>query len=634
MAYERASNGSARGAEMTDQEQMMKRQRVLGAFGEFALRSENLDEILTKACRLVADALGTGRAKVLEIQHDAHSLLVRAGVGWEPGVVGRLCLSMSERSSETFSIREGVPVITQDIHEEARFEVPDFMRQAGVVALANVPIFLPGRTPYGLLQVDATEPRAFSDEDTEFLRTYATILGPVIDRLQRVSSQHLTEERFRLVVENARDYAIFTTDPEDRITDWYPGAQAVYGWSAEEAIGQPAAVIFTPEDRDAGEVVHETALATREGSAPNVRWHLRKDGARVFIEGTTTALRHPDGALRGFLKIGQDVTERRRAQDALRESEQRLRALASLVPVLLWRSDASGQHISANQPWLDYTGQSLEQSQGEGWLDAIHPDDRSKTRTAFHKGHTDRTLVEVQHRIRGRDGSYRWFLVRQTPIIDARGQLIEWFGAAMDIDDLRRSQARQEVLINELQHRARNLLSVVTAVADRTVKRGGSVAAFEERLQALSRVQGLLSQSGNDTVAVGVLVRAELAAYVDGAADRITVSGPDADLTVGQVQNFALALHELTTNAVKYGALKGHSGRLAITWDVALDRRGHHRLTLDWIETGVAVPQDVASRRGYGTELIQEALAYALEAEVDYRLGEDGVRCRIEIPIH
>jgi PAS domain S-box-containing protein len=634
LAYERASNGSARGAEMTDQEQMMKRQRVLGAFGEFALRSENLDEILTKACRLVADALGTGRAKVLEIQHDAHSLLVRAGVGWEPGVVGRLCLSMSERSSETFSIREGVPVITQDIHEEARFEVPDFMRQAGVVALANVPIFLPGRTPYGLLQVDATEPRAFSDEDTEFLRTYATILGPVIDRLQRVSSQHLTEERFRLVVENARDYAIFTTDPEDRITDWYPGAQAVYGWSAEEAIGQPAAVIFTPEDRDAGEVVHETALATREGSAPNVRWHLRKDGARVFIEGTTTALRHPDGALRGFLKIGQDVTERRRAQDALRESEQRLRALASLVPVLLWRSDASGQHISANQPWLDYTGQSLEQSQGEGWLDAIHPDDRSKTRTAFHKGHTDRTLVEVQHRIRGRDGSYRWFLVRQTPIIDARGQLIEWFGAAMDIDDLRRSQARQEVLINELQHRARNLLSVVTAVADRTVKRGGSVAAFEERLQALSRVQGLLSQSGNDTVAVGVLVRAELAAYVDGAADRITVSGPDADLTVGQVQNFALALHELTTNAVKYGALKGHSGRLAITWDVALDRRGHHRLTLDWIETGVAVPQDVASRRGYGTELIQEALAYALEAEVDYRLGEDGVRCRIEIPIH
>ena len=192
-----------------------------------------------------------------------------------------------------------------------------------------------------------------------------------------------------------------------------------------------------------------------------------------------------------------------------------------------------------------------------------------------------------------------------------------------------------EILFYHMQRQP--LEKVLPNLVERSLDRGWQAAiqaATEERLQALSRVQGLLSQSGNDTVAVGVLVRAELAAYVDGAADRITVSGPDADLTVGQVQNFALALHELTTNAVKYGALKGHSGRLAITWDVALDRRGHHRLTLDWIETGVAVPQDVASRRGYGTELIQEALAYALEAEVDYRLGEDGVRCRIEIPIH
>ncbi|MFL5252188.1 MAG: GAF domain-containing protein [Rhodopila sp.] len=156
---------------MPDPQQLIKRQQVPADFGEFALRSERLDEILTEACRLVGEALETKRAKILEIQHDRQSLLVRAGVGWKPDIVGQLRLSMSERSSETFSIEAGKPVITQDISQEERFEVPGFLKDAGVVALANVPIFLPGGRPYGLLQVDSTEPRGFDADDTEFLRT-------------------------------------------------------------------------------------------------------------------------------------------------------------------------------------------------------------------------------------------------------------------------------------------------------------------------------------------------------------------------------------------------------------------------------------------------------------------------------
>jgi two-component sensor histidine kinase len=99
------------------------------------------------------------------------------------------------------------------------------------------------------------------------------------------------------------------------------------------------------------------------------------------------------------------------------------------------------------------------------------------------------------------------------------------------------------------------------------------------------------------------------------------------------MQNFALALHELTTNAVKYGALKSDTGRLVISWDSVLDRRERRRLALNWVESGVAIEPDKITRRGYGTELIQEALAYALEATVDYALGPDGVRCRIEMPL-
>ncbi len=109
---------------MPDAGQMEKRQRVLADFGEFALRSDDLDAVLAEACRLVAGALGTGRAKVLEIEREGRTLLVRAGVGWDPGIVGQLRLEMGERSSETFSIEAGRPVVTRDIREEDRFDVP------------------------------------------------------------------------------------------------------------------------------------------------------------------------------------------------------------------------------------------------------------------------------------------------------------------------------------------------------------------------------------------------------------------------------------------------------------------------------------------------------------------------------
>jgi GAF domain-containing protein len=140
---------------------MMERQQVLADFGELALRSQNLDKILTEACRLVGEALETGCAKVLEILPAERQLLVWAGVGWDPDIVGNVRMPMEEHSAETFAIEAGRPVVSQDIGKEHSFDVPPFMKEAGVVALVNVPIFLPGGRAYGLLQVDDTEPRDY-----------------------------------------------------------------------------------------------------------------------------------------------------------------------------------------------------------------------------------------------------------------------------------------------------------------------------------------------------------------------------------------------------------------------------------------------------------------------------------------
>ena len=248
-------------------------------------------------------------------------------------------------------------------------------------------------------------------------------------------------------------------------------------------------------------------------------------------------------------------------------------------------------------------------------------------------------LLEVEGRLRGGDGRFRWFQTRAMPVRGEHGDIVEWLGTTTDIDELRRMQEQQRVFVAELQHRTRNLLGVVRSIAQQTMAATDTMemfkASFDERLSALSRVQGLLSRAGEVPVLLGTLIRSELDAFAtDGMGERITLDGPDVSIRKASAQTFALALHELATNARKYGALANEDGRLAVTWWVKpTDGRGR-RLVLEWVETGVDLgfgADDAARKVGYGRELIEKALPYALDATTRYELGHDGVRCRIEL---
>ncbi len=332
------------------------------------------------------------------------------------------------------------------------------------------------------------------------------------------------------------------------------------------------------------------------------------------------------------------AAERARAEAAMRAGEERLRMFGDASSDVLWIRDAETLRWIYLTPAFETIygldrDTALRGDNITGWLDLIVPEDRQTALDAIESVRMGQR-VAFEYRIRRPgDGAVRWVRNTDFPMRDAAGRVCWLGGVGRDITEEKVSAQRQEVLVNELQHRARNLLGVVSAVASRTMKQGGAVEAFEERLQALSRAQGLLSQQGSDTVEVGALVRAELAAHAQEGSVRVRVGGPEVKLTARQVQNFALALHELTTNAVKYGALKDDHGWLSVTWDEVQDRRGRTRLTLSWTESGVAVGPQAVTRRGYGTELIQEALAYVLEADVEYELSSDGVRCRIEMPV-
>jgi PAS domain S-box-containing protein len=455
-----------------------------------------------------------------------------------------------------------------------------------------------------------------------------------VNEAKRKSSAPGSNELLRLVLESATDFAIFTIDPAGVVTSWNVGAERLLGYGQGEMVGRDGDVIFTPEDRAAGAPQAERAKARADGRAEDERWHQRKDGSRFWGSGLLMPLHdHVDS----FAKILRDRTEHHQAEERLRENEARFRLLATSIPQLVFRSRGTGERTWGSPQWEEFTGLSDPESRELGWLEAVYPEDREATLAAWRDAQASGAYY-IEHRIcRSADGEYRWHQTRARPVNGDAGTTTDWVGTSTDIHELRGLQERQQVLMAELQHRTRNLLALIQSMARQTLRTSGSLEAFgtefESRLRALSRVQGLLAQTDHEAIDLYALVAAQLAAHRDAEAGKVTIEGPPVEVPPGSAQALALALHELATNAVKYGALGQPSGKLSVTWDVEEDG-GRRRLTLDWRESGVPMSgTELPTSRGYGSELIERALPYQLKAKTKLEFGADGVRCAIAVPV-
>lgn len=428
------------------------------------------------------------------------------------------------------------------------------------------------------------------------------------------------------IVEGSDD-AIVAKDLDSKVLSWNAGAERLFGWTAQEMIGQSIRLLI-PAERQAEEdaILRQIQQGRQVSAFHTVR--LRKTGAEVRVSVTVSPIRDASGKIIGASKIARDVGALERAREKLAESEQRFKMMADNISQLAWIADAEGNLFWYNKRWFDYTGTTLEEMQGWGWTRVHHPD------------HVDRVVERIQHSwdsgepwedtfpLRGRDGNYRWYLSRARPIRDEEGRIVNWFGTNTDVTEQRAQAESIETLLQEVNHRSKNMLTLIQALARRSAPGDDAfLKRFTRRLEALSANQDLLVRRAWTSVDFEELVRAQLSYAFDIAESRIVLDGPPFQIGARAAETIGMALHELATNALKYGALSVDGGQVSVCWG-----KDGERFVVDWRESGgpaVAAPDHA----GFGTAVIRDFPRTALDAETALDFAEGGAHWHFSAPV-
>lgn len=429
-----------------------------------------------------------------------------------------------------------------------------------------------------------------------------------------------SDAQLAAIVDSSSDI-IVSKDLDGIVTSWNRAAERILGWTEEDMLGQSIRRII-PDDHQQEED-RILALVRMGERVPRFETErLAKSGERIPLAITVSPVFNAERTIIGASKIATDLREHRKLE-ATEASEARFRALADNIPQLAWMADETGYIFWYNKRWYDYTGTDLEAMKGWGWKAVHHDEHVDRVVERFTRSIETGTEWEDTFPLRSAAGEFRWFLSRAMPFRDPDGNILAWFGTNTDITQQREHEQQIELLMNEVNHRSKNMLAVIQAILHRTAKDADPefVHSFERRIAALAANQDMLIRRGWTGATMGEIVDAQLAPVEDMVGTRILIGGPEGlTLKPSAAEVIGLALHELLTNAIKYGALSNETGRVMIDWSEG-GTSDAPRFHLNWREVGGPEVKPPA-RSGFGTILIQRNPETSLAADVTlvYRL--------------
>jgi PAS domain S-box-containing protein len=329
-----------------------------------------------------------------------------------------------------------------------------------------------------------------------------------------------------------------------------------------------------------------------------------------------------------------DVGELKRTEEALRASEERYRGIYQHAGTGIAISDLEGRFQSCNPAYETMLGYTEAELNDFAFADLVHPENRDTYIAEIRRLIAeDIPSFEITNHYLRKDGQPIWVHERVSVLRDAALCPTHVLALITDITERKEAEEREHLLMREINHRAMNMLAIVQSIARQTAATTPTefVERFIQRLQGLSASQDILVNSSWRNVPLEALVRAQLEYFGDLLGQRILLSGPTIGITAAAAQAIGLALHELATNAVEFGALSNDTGSVIITWDI-VDDSGATRFAMSWVEVG-GPPVTKPTHLGFGSTVTGTFVKTSLDGEVETNFTDAGVIWRLTCPV-
>ncbi len=325
------------------------------------------------------------------------------------------------------------------------------------------------------------------------------------------------------------------------------------------------------------------------------------------------------------------------AKEALLVSEAKFKALTDALPQMVWSTKPDGAHDYFNARWYEFTGMAYGSTDGDGWNDVFHPDDRAEAFAKWRHAVATGEDYEIEYRLRHHSGEYRWTLGRALPVRDDKGQILRWIGTCTDIHESKLIAEQTELMSRELSHRIKNIFAVVAGLIGLSTPTDVSSAKFAKQLAArisalgrahnFARPHSAYSDPGRDFTKLHGLIQEILMPYDMDGRVRCHISGTDVSVSERSATPLALVIHELATNAVKYGALANLEGEVHIVTDMRAEQ-----VVIQWTESGGLEVPLVPERSGFGTQLSEIGIASQLGGTIERFWNRDGLQVIMTVP--
>lgn len=431
-------------------------QAAVAALGQKALAEEPLQDLLEEAVRALVANLATEYVKVLELDSSGEALRLRAGVGWREGLVGHATVSAGRDSQAGFTLLVGEPVIVTDLRAETRFRAPPLLLEQGVLSGMSCVIHGPDK-PYGVLGTHTARRREFSDDDVNFLRSVANVLAAAVERRRAEEALRQAHEFSENLVETARTI-VLVLDTAGRIVRFNAYLEELTGWRLAEVRGKDWFKTFLPaRDREQTRALFGGAI-DGERTRGNVNSIVTKAGRERVIEWFDAVLTSARGERIGLLCTGQDITERKAAEEALWAAEKQLRTITDAVPALIGYVDSDGVYRLNNRSYETWFGYRREEMTGQPISRVLGPAAWEKVRPRLERALAGEE-VQYEDRLPYAGGGSRWVQVAYTPDRDAEGRVR---GVVILVTDIGAIKAAEEVI----RDNAARLSAVVSTAVD------------------------------------------------------------------------------------------------------------------------------------------------------------------------